>query len=267
MTIYSEFVKSWASEHNLTYGCAVSKPEIKRDYALFKTGEYEISITPAPKAKAKRPKKQAKECLGMCSEDRNVLMRKAPFTSSQLQQAMSNLTTEIIPKAKAKRPTKQAKERLGMGSEDRNVIMRKAPFTSSELQQAMSNLTTDFVPKAKAKRLTKQAKERLGMSSLSSIPDDVSELTDASYMSVPKAKTRKSTSTKEDKIRKLTEKIRKLGKKRDEVSDREDIVLKKINATKNPSNILIKQATNLRKKFQELNEDIGNISDKIYKMR
>ena len=218
MTIYSEFVKSWASEHNLTYGCAVSKPEVKRDYALFKTGEYEISITPAPKAKAKRPKKQAKECLGMCSEDRNVLMKKAPFTSSQLQ-------------------------------------------------QAMSNLTTDFVPKAKAKRLTKQAKERLGMSSLSSIPDDVSELTDASYMSVPKAKTRKSTSTKEDKIRKLTEKIRKLGKKRDEVSDREDIVLKKINATKNPSNILIKQATNLRKKFQQLNEDIGNISDKIYKMR
>ena len=231
MTKYSEFVKSWASEHNLTYGCAVSKPEIKRDYALFKKGEYEISITPAPKAKAKRPKKQAKECLGMCSEDRNVLMRKAPFTSSQLQQAMSNLTTEIIeiiPKAKAKRPTKQAKERLGMGSEDRNVIMRKAPFTASELQQAMSNLTTDFVPKAK---------------------------------------TRKSTSTKEDKIRKLTEKIRKLGKERDEVSDREDIVLKKINATKNPSNILIKQATNLRKKFQELNEDIGNISDKIYKMR
>lgn len=53
MTVYSDFVKTWASDHNLSYGCAVSQPQIKSDYLKFKAGEpygeFETNLNPRKK--------------------------------------------------------------------------------------------------------------------------------------------------------------------------------------------------------------------------
>ena len=36
MTIWTDYVREWAAKNNLSYGCAISKPEIKVDYKRFK---------------------------------------------------------------------------------------------------------------------------------------------------------------------------------------------------------------------------------------
>jgi hypothetical protein len=63
MTKYSEFVKNWAENKGISYGCAVSMPGLKKDYDHFKkTGEFDIVPKPpkefsiVPKARAKKSK-------------------------------------------------------------------------------------------------------------------------------------------------------------------------------------------------------------------
>ena len=77
MTKYSEFVKQWAKDNNLTYGCAISNPQLKTDYANFKkTGEFDIipkkraknkefSIVPVARARPKVASKSKEDILNM----------------------------------------------------------------------------------------------------------------------------------------------------------------------------------------------------------
>jgi len=64
MTIWTDYVREWASKKNLSYGCAISKPEIKIDYKRFKAQN-------APPTK-KQGKAESKERGSMSSNDVNV---------------------------------------------------------------------------------------------------------------------------------------------------------------------------------------------------
>lgn len=64
MTIWTDYVRAWAAKKNLSYGCAISKPEIKIDYKRFKAQN-------APPTK-KQGKAESKERGSMSSNDVNV---------------------------------------------------------------------------------------------------------------------------------------------------------------------------------------------------
>jgi len=64
MTIWTDYVREWASKKNLSYGCAISKPEIKIDYKRFKAQN-------APPTK-KQGKAESKERGSMSSNDVNI---------------------------------------------------------------------------------------------------------------------------------------------------------------------------------------------------
>jgi len=61
MTNWTDFIKEWASKHNISYGCAMSKPEMKEAY--YK----------------KYPKKQGKKAL---QKDLGKRLSKATFVDA-----------------------------------------------------------------------------------------------------------------------------------------------------------------------------------------
>jgi len=64
MTIWTDYVREWAAKKNLSYGCAISKPEIKIDYKRFK----EQNKPPTKK----QGKAESKERGSMGANDVNV---------------------------------------------------------------------------------------------------------------------------------------------------------------------------------------------------
>jgi hypothetical protein len=85
MSKWTDFVKKWASEKNVSYGCALSKPQCSADYR---------KKNPKPLTK----KQQNEERSGMSKEDINVADKDAD---------------------------KQRKERIEMGKEDVNIAEKR----------------------------------------------------------------------------------------------------------------------------------------------
>ena len=79
MTIWTDFVKDWAAKNNMTYGCAISKPQIKIDYKRFK----EQNKAPTKK----QGKVEAKERSSMSQQDKNVAIPRRKTSASELKQA------------------------------------------------------------------------------------------------------------------------------------------------------------------------------------
>ena len=55
MTKWNDFVKDWASKHDLTYGCALSTPECKLDYQMSKGTRLPGRTSRLPKPTGKAP--------------------------------------------------------------------------------------------------------------------------------------------------------------------------------------------------------------------
>jgi hypothetical protein len=140
----------------------------------------------------------------------------------------------ITPSQKKKRPTKQARERSSMGSEDANVLMRKRNISTQQLEQGRANLNN-----------FKNLREL--------VIEDVVE---------PEFKL-----TKKEEIKLLVEEMNQYQDELIDVSNREEAILKKIDASKKPSPIIIKQATNLRKKKNSLSQMIEDLSVEIEEIK
>ena len=143
---------------------------------------------------------------------------------------------EITPAPKKKRPTKQAKERSSMGLEDANVLMRKRNISTFQLEQGRANLNN-----------FKNLRELV----IEDVP-----------VSEPETKL-----TKKEEIKLLVEEMNQYQDELIDVSNREDAILKKIDASKKPSPIIIKQATNLRKKKNSLSQMIEDLSVEIEEIK
>jgi len=140
----------------------------------------------------------------------------------------------ITPAQKKKRPTKQSRERSSMDSEDANVLMRKRNISTKQLEQGRANLNN-----------FKNLQEL--------VIEDVVE---------PEFKL-----TKKEEIKLLVDEMHQYQDELIVVSDREEAILKKIDASKNPSPIIIKQATNLRKKKNSLSQMIEDLSVEIEEIK
>jgi hypothetical protein len=140
----------------------------------------------------------------------------------------------ITPAQKKKRPTKQARERSSMDLEDANVLMRKRNISTQQLEQGRANLNN-----------FKNLREL--------VIEDVVE---------PEFKL-----TKKEEIKLLVDEMRQYQDELIAVSDREEAILKKIDASKKPSPIIIKQATNLRKKKNSLSQMIEDLSVEIEEIK
>jgi len=142
---------------------------------------------------------------------------------------------EVNPRKKV---AKQTKERSSMGSEDINVARPKPRVNINELIN-------------KLEKIRDKAKQTRDRSSMGSEDKNVAV---------------KKTGS-EKKIKKYIEKLNKIKDEIYNINLREDAVMVKINASKNPSDILTKQAKNLRKKYIELNTEVENIVDEIRKLK
>jgi hypothetical protein len=120
MNQWVTFVKDYAKKHNLSYGCAISKPECKSDYQKMKNNKkIESNPNHIENIKVKSYKKnvgnQLKETVGMMNNDVNLNVLK------KLDDIKTH-NVEMINKRKEKRKVnKQLKETVGMMSNDVNV--------------------------------------------------------------------------------------------------------------------------------------------------
>lgn len=142
----------------------------------------------------------------------------------------------ITPAPKKKRPTKQARERSSMGLEDANVLMRKRNISKIQLEQGRANLNN-----------FKNLRELV----IEDVP-----------VSEPEFKL-----TKKEEIKLLVEEMKQYQDELIDVSNREEEILKKIDSSKKPSPIIIKQATNLRKKKNRLSQMIEDLSVEIEEIK
>jgi len=102
MTKYSEFVKNWASNKNISYGCAITMPGLKKDYEHFKkTGEFDIVPKP-PKEFSIVPKPRAKK-VKVEKEFEIIPVKKAkPKSNVDLKESKKNKILNEIKKLKEK---------------------------------------------------------------------------------------------------------------------------------------------------------------------
>jgi hypothetical protein len=120
MNQWVTFVKEYAKKHNLSYGCAISKPECKSDYQKMKNNKkIESNPNHIENIKVKSYKKnvgnQLKETVGMMNNDVNLNVLK------KLDDIKTH-NVEMINKRKEKRKVNnQLKETVGMMTNDVNV--------------------------------------------------------------------------------------------------------------------------------------------------
>ena len=92
MTIWTDYVREWAAKKNLSYGCAISKPEIKLDYKRFK----EQNKPPTKK----QGKAESKERGSMGSNDVNVYPQEyitpAPKKLTKQNEIIKNNLADIV---------------------------------------------------------------------------------------------------------------------------------------------------------------------------
>jgi hypothetical protein len=117
---WTEFVREFANRNDLTYGCAMSKPECKAQYAK----KY-----PKPLTKKKQKEREGQENIRMTFEDVNVALptkkkagRKTKYATDEERKQAKREQTLASNKKMAdmrKEYLKQAREQLKMAKEDK----------------------------------------------------------------------------------------------------------------------------------------------------
>jgi len=118
MNQWITFVKDYAQKNNLSYGCAISKPECKINYQKMKNNK-KIASDPnyikTMKENKKNIAEQLKETVGMMNNDINQNIAKKIDD-------IKTYNVQMINRKKVKRAVNnQLKETVGMMSNDVNV--------------------------------------------------------------------------------------------------------------------------------------------------
>ena len=189
MTIWTDFVKDWAAKNNMTYGCAISKPQIKIDYKRFK----EQNKAPTKK----QGKVEAKERSSMSQQDKNVAIPRRKTSASEL---------------------KQATELRGMSQQDRNVAIPRSKINVD--QEIEEEEEIYFIPKKKVvkkKETPKSSVEKIkvnGTNLINKILDKVKELINNSKLSQSEYNKQQS-----DLLEKIDNIVNKMLEKQDNSTD------------------------------------------------
>lgn len=245
MTVYSDFVKQWASDNGVSYGCAVSMPQIKLDFIKFKAGEYEFEITPAPKKKSR--KREANERFSMMSEDFNVNDFERANQSFENQQMGSQDRNIAMPRSKINaaqliNKLKQIKELASMGKQDRNVGLN--------ISNLINQLEEEIVltPAPKKKSVPKTTKENM-----KKIKDDMVALVEKYAEKLKDLAVKKSDMSvstfkeqKQNLLQKIDDVIEKIINKQDASSNEISDMLE----------MYIDELTSIYKKIDELKDPI-----------
>lgn len=167
-TRWTEFVKEWASKRNLTYGCALSKPECSADYKK----KYPKPLT-KKQQKAKDTFRESVERGEMEDEDINRA-RKKP--SKEAKEAFKMTAEDILSKQTINKKPKKVKPNIRLVIEEDEpepepVVEtkkkgRKQKYTSEEERKQAKREQTLASNKRMAeyrKELLQQAREQLAM--------------------------------------------------------------------------------------------------------
>lgn len=166
-TRWTEFVKEWASKNNLTYGCALSKPECSADYKK----KYPKPLT-KKQQKAKDTFRESVERGEMEDEDINRA-RKKP--SKEAKEAFKMTAEDILSRQTINKKPKKVKPNIRLVIEEDEpeptpVIEkkkgRKQKYTSEEERKKAKREQTLASNKRMAeyrKELLQQAREQLAM--------------------------------------------------------------------------------------------------------
>jgi hypothetical protein len=314
MTVYSDFVKQWASDHGLSYGCAVSTAQIKIDFKKFKAGqpygEFETNVN------ARKKSTKANENAQMGAEDKNLAMPRSKINASQLINKLQQIKEMVsmgledrnvaMPRSNINardliNKLKQIKELVSMGSEDKNIepVMEEVEVNprkklTKQARKRESNERFDMMGEdfnmnnfERNFERAKQARERSSMGAedinvarpkprinindlinkLEKIREKSKQAKERSSMGSEDRNVAVKKTGSEEKIKKYIEKLNKIKDEIYNINLREDAVMVKINASKNPPDILTKQAKNLRKKYIELNKEVENIVEELKKLK
>jgi len=170
-TRWTEFVKDWASKRNLTYGCAMSKPECSADYKkkypkpltkkqqkeqakkdTFREGveRGEMEDEDINRAR-KKPKRETKEAFKMASEDilsRQTINKKAKKDKPNIRLVIEEDEPEPTPVVETK---KKGRKQKYTSEEERKQAKREQTLASNKRM-------ADY-----RKELLQQAREQLAM--------------------------------------------------------------------------------------------------------
>ena len=168
-TRWTEFVKDWASKRNLTYGCALSKPECSADYKkkypkpltkkqqkeqakkdtfreAVERGEMEDEDINRAR---KKPSKEAKEAFKMTSEDilsRQTINKKPKKVKPNIRLVIEEDEPEPTPvvetKKKGRKPKYATEEERKQAKREQTLASNKrmADYRKELLKQARENL-------------------------------------------------------------------------------------------------------------------------------
>jgi len=165
---WTEHVKQWAKDHGSTYGCSISDPECKREYALKYPKVVKEKKAEPTKAKFNQMKKvqerryEEMEKMGMASEDKPApglksrrKMPKPKPRDRKRQMEMEQMGAEDFdaPKPKRKMPKPKPRDRKRqmemeqMGAEDFD-----APKPKRQMEMEQMGAEDFDAPKPKPKR-------------------------------------------------------------------------------------------------------------------
>jgi len=150
MTRWTDFVKSFAKENNITYGCALSDPDCSAGYKA--------------KYGVKKPLGKKKETESMMAEDINRVIA-PPRKTPERKEKISSLKSSIKQKQNKTKLQKQLVETIGMMNEDinRNPVQdiagnfvgnRPRAYTlptEETLERERAGMTAEDKPKKKSK--------------------------------------------------------------------------------------------------------------------
>jgi len=125
MTIWTDFVKSFAKEHNITYGCALSDPDCSAGYKA--------------KYGVKKPLGKKKEIKSMMAEDINRVIA-PPIKTPERKKKFSAFKSSLKQKQNKTKLQNQLVETMGMMAEDINRF-------------PVQDIAGNFVPVAKKSKV------------------------------------------------------------------------------------------------------------------
>lgn len=136
---WTNFVKEWASKNDMTYGCALSKPECKNEYH---------KKFPKPLTKKQQKFREAIERGAMEDEDIN---RAKKMPSKESREAFKMTSEDLLSRRTNKEWRDEAKENIRMSIEDKPPTPAPAPIPAPKKRGRKPKYATEE-EKKKAKR-------------------------------------------------------------------------------------------------------------------
>jgi len=266
---YVEFVREWSKNNNLSYMCAVTDPRLKADYLKFKSGEsYGEEMDFQPKPKKKKVEKE---------------FEITPAKKKKIEKEF----IEIIPAAKLKSVPKTTKENMKKIKDAmvalvekytgklKDLAVKKSDMSVSAFKEQKQNLLQkidDVIEKIINKQDTssKELSDMLEMyideltliyKKLDGLKDPIKKKVEAKAVS----KSEKEESV-EEKTQKLIAEREILKKELKQHREKKDKFNEKMNSMNDPSDAVLKQYMELIFKYGQIDQKIGDIQEKIYKL-